>query len=98
MRTHIYKKAAKLLLAIAILAIPATAFAQRIEPPKIPHEKYTLPNGLTVILHKDNTTPIVAVNIWYHVGSKNERRGRTGFAHLFEHMMFQGSKNHDTDY
>jgi zinc protease len=98
MRTHIYKTAAKLLLAVATLAAPATAVAQRIEPPKIPHEKYTLPNGLTVILHKDNTTPIVAVNIWYHVGSKNERRGRTGFAHLFEHMMFQGSKNHDTDY
>jgi zinc protease len=98
MISQIYKAAAKLLLAIAILAIPATAIAQQIAPPKIPHEKYTLPNGLTVILHEDHTTPIVAVNIWYHVGSKNERRGRTGFAHLFEHMMFQGSKNHDTDY
>jgi zinc protease len=98
MTIYTYKAAAKLLLAITILAIPATAVAQQITPPKIPHEKYTLPNGLTVILHEDHMTPIVAVNIWYHVGSKNERRGRTGFAHLFEHMMFQGSKNHDTDY
>jgi zinc protease len=95
---HTYKAKARFLLAITVLAIQATAFAQQIAPPKIPHEKYTLPNGLTVILHEDHTTPIVAVNIWYHVGSKNERRGRTGFAHLFEHMMFQGSKNHDTDY
>jgi zinc protease len=98
MMIHIYKAAARFLLAVAILAVPGTAIAQQIAPPKIPHEKYTLPNGLTVILHEDHTTPIVAVNIWYHVGSKNERRGRTGFAHLFEHMMFQGSKNHDTDY
>ncbi|HEV2663727.1 MAG TPA: pitrilysin family protein, partial [Blastocatellia bacterium] len=96
--THVYKAATKLLLAVALLAVPAIAVAQQIAPPKIPHEKYTLQNGLTVILHVDHTTPIVAVNIWYHVGSKNERRGRTGFAHLFEHMMFQGSKNHDTDY
>jgi len=96
--THVYKTATKLLLAVALLAVPAIAVAQQIAPPKIPHEKYTLQNGLTVILHVDHTTPIVAVNIWYHVGSKNERRGRTGFAHLFEHMMFQGSKNHDTDY
>ncbi|HEX5082639.1 MAG TPA: pitrilysin family protein, partial [Blastocatellia bacterium] len=90
---HTYKAAARFLLVISILAIQATAFAQQIAPPKIPHEKYTLPNGLTVILHEDHTTPIVAVNIWYHVGSKNERRGRTGFAHLFEHMMFQGSEH-----
>ena len=98
MKIHAYRAAAKLLLILVIMAIPAIAVAQQIAPPKIPHEKYTLPNGLTVILHEDHSTPIVAVNIWYHVGSKNERRGRTGFAHLFEHMMFQGSKHHDTDY
>jgi zinc protease len=57
-----------------------------------------LDNGLRVILHEDHSTPIVAVNIWYHVGSKNEVRGRTGFAHLFEHMMFQGSKHYDNDF
>ena len=58
---------------------------------KIPYETYKLPNGLTVILSEDHTTPTVAVNIWYHVGSKNEMPGRTGFAHLFEHVMFTGS-------
>jgi zinc protease len=58
---------------------------------KIPFETYKLPNGLTVILSLDRTTPTVAVNVWYHVGSKNEVAGRTGFAHLFEHVMFTGS-------
>src|SRR5829696_4457646 len=57
----------------------------------IPFEEYKLPNGLTVILSPDRTTPAVAVNLWYHVGSKNEVPGRTGFAHLFEHVMFTGS-------
>jgi zinc protease len=57
----------------------------------IPFERYALPNGLTVILSQDRTTPTVAVNVWYHVGSKNESPGRTGFAHLFEHVMFTGS-------
>ena len=66
--------------------------------PKIAFEKYRLPNGLDVILHEDHSTPIVAVNVWYHVGSKNERPGRTGFAHLFEHMMFQGSKHYNRDF
>jgi zinc protease len=66
--------------------------------PEIKFEKYTLPNGLQVILHEDHSTPIVTVNVWYHAGSKNERPGRTGFAHLFEHMMFQGSKHHDSNY
>jgi zinc protease len=54
---------------------------------------FTLANGLTVILHQDRSVPVAAVNVWYHVGSANERRGRTGFAHLFEHLMFEGSKN-----
>ena len=58
---------------------------------QIPIETYTLQNGLTVVLSEDHTAPIVAVNLWYHVGSANEREGRTGFAHLFEHMLFQGS-------
>lgn len=60
-------------------------------------EAYHLSNGMRVILHKDKTTPIVCVNVWYHVGSWNERPGKTGFAHLFEHMMFQGSKNVGSD-
>ena len=66
--------------------------------PKLEFEKYTLPNGLQVILHVDRKLPIVHVNEWFHVGSKNEKTGRTGFAHLFEHMMFQGSKNATEEY
>ena len=58
---------------------------------KIPYSRYVLPNGLTVILHEDHSTPTVTVNIWYHVGSGYEKPGRTGFAHLFEHLMFMGS-------
>ncbi len=61
--------------------------------PKIDFEKYTLPNGLDVILSEDHRLPMVAVNLWYHVGPANEEAGRTGFAHLFEHMMFQASKH-----
>ena len=67
-------------------------------PPEIPHVKVTLDNGLDVIVHEDHRCPIVAVNVWYHVGSKNERPGRTGFAHLFEHLMFEGSAHHDSGY
>ena len=61
--------------------------------PKVEFEKYTLPNGLEVLLIPDKTVPLVAVNVWYHVGSGYEVYGRSGFAHLFEHMMFQGSKH-----
>src|SRR5664279_626026 len=60
--------------------------------------KHTLDNGLDVLLHEDHACPIVAVNLWYHVGSKNERPGQTGFAHLFEHLMFEGSEHHDHSY
>lgn len=64
----------------------------------IPFEKFTLENGLTLLVHQDRKAPIVAVNIWYHVGSKNERPGKTGFAHLFEHLMFNGSEHFNDDY
>ncbi|MGH7664912.1 MAG: M16 family metallopeptidase [Gemmatimonadaceae bacterium] len=64
----------------------------------IPYEKFVLDNGLTLIVHEDHKAPIVAVNVWYHVGSKNEKPGRTGFAHLFEHLMFNGSENYNDDY
>jgi zinc protease len=78
---------------------PATTAPLAPRPlPKIEFEKYTLPNGLQVILHADHKLPIVHVNEWFHVGSKNERPGRTGFAHLFEHLMFQGSKNAPGEY
>jgi zinc protease len=66
--------------------------------PKVEFEKYSLPNGLQVILHVDRKLPVVHVNQWYHVGSKNEKMNRTGFAHLFEHMMFQGSQNATGEY
>lgn len=65
---------------------------------QIPYTKRTLANGLDVIVHEDHQLPMVAVNLWYHVGSKNERLGRTGFAHLFEHLMFEGSAHHDRGY
>jgi zinc protease len=64
----------------------------------IPFTKHTLTNGLDVLIHEDHALPIVAVNIWYHVGSKNEVPGRTGFAHLFEHLMFEGSQHYDKGY
>jgi zinc protease len=72
--------------------------AQPSSVPKVAFEAFTLSNGLQVILHPDRKLPIVHVNLWFHVGSKNEKPGRTGFAHLFEHMMFQGSKNAYQDY
>src|SRR5690242_16213007 len=78
----------------ALLCAATPAFA---DDPKIAFEKYKLPNGLEVILAPDQSVPLVAVNVWYHVGSGDEVVGRSGFAHLFEHMMFQGSKNVGSD-
>src|SRR5213595_3636135 len=60
---------------------------------RVPYETFTLPNRLQVILHEDHAVPLVAVNVWYHVGSADEQPGRTGFAHLFEHIMFMGSQH-----
>jgi zinc protease len=79
--------------ALALLAAAAPAAAQGASTVDIPFESYRLQNGLRVILAPDPATPVVAVNLWYDVGSRNERAGRTGFAHLFEHMMFEGSQN-----
>lgn len=90
--------------AIEVAAAPAAAAPQSREQlaplpdVDIPFTKFTLDNGLTVIVHEDHKAPIVAVNIWYHVGSKNEPEGRSGFAHLFEHLMFNGSENYNTDF
>jgi zinc protease len=91
-------------LTAALLACQAPGLAQAPEPAppapsevegplQVPYRLFKLPNGLTVILHQDRSVPVVAVNLWYHVGSGNERPGRTGFAHLFEHLMFEGSKH-----
>ncbi|WP_248679343.1 M16 family metallopeptidase [Sinimarinibacterium sp. CAU 1509] len=65
---------------------------------KIPYERHVLSNGLTLLIHEDHKAPVVAVNVWYHVGSKDERPGRTGFAHLFEHLMFNGSENYNDEF
>jgi zinc protease len=83
---------------VARLSAAQPAESRKPQIPELKIEKYTLKNGLTVILHEDNKTPVVSVNVLYKVGSKDEKPGRTGFAHLFEHMMFQGSEHHDTDY
>src|SRR6476660_8401542 len=83
--------AAALVGAIVGAAVQPSSAASR--PPKFQYQITTLPNGLTVVLSEDHSTPIVHVNLTYHVGSKNEKPGRTGFAHLFEHLMFKGSKN-----
>lgn len=82
------------LLIVAIFAATGSVAQTSDKLPPINIKQYKLKNGLTVLMHKDNSTPIVSVHLWYHVGSKNEAPGRTGFAHLFEHMMFQGSKNY----
>ncbi len=79
-------------------AAPAATSGGGGQVPEIAFEKYTLPNGLQVILHIDRKLPVVHVNQWFHVGSKNEEPRRTGFAHLFEHLMFQGSKNVPGEY
>src|SRR4051812_50124918 len=76
---------------LAALLIAAAAL------PQIPYEKYQLPNGLTVLLSEDHRAPVVGVDLWYHVGAVNERPGRSGFAHLFEPLMFQGSKHLNGD-
>lgn len=82
------------ILAVLFLCAGIGAHAQKPNNlPEIKYEKYTLPNGLTVITHEDHRLPLVAVDLWYHVGPLNERPGRTGFAHLFEHMMFEGSEH-----
>ena len=89
---------APLALAAGLLVFAPGAGAQDLQVPDIPYQKYVLPNGLTLIVHEDHKAPIVAVNVWYHVGSKNEKAGKTGFAHLFEHLMFNGSEHFNDDY
>jgi zinc protease len=85
-----------LLAAAAATVLAGAAGAQEI--PDLAYQRFTLANGLTLVVHEDHKAPIVAVNVWYHVGSKNEKAGRTGFAHLFEHLMFNGSEHADTDW
>jgi len=97
-------KTTRILIAVVVfLGLSVAGFGQQksyFNPDQIDiqYTKYVMDNGLTLIVHEDHKAPIVAVNIWYHVGSKNEKPGRTGFAHLFEHLMFNGSENFNNDY
>jgi len=102
-------KTLRICASLAMLTVSALALGQEgaaTAAPKaaalpvvnIPYQKLVLDNGLTLIVHEDHKAPVVAVNIWYHVGSKDERPGRTGFAHLFEHLMFNGSENYKDDW
>ena len=84
---------AALALAVGVVYAATQTSSAAVRPPKLNYEITTLPNGLTVVMSEDHSTPIVHLSLWYHVGSKNEKPGRTGFAHLFEHLMFKGSKN-----
>lgn len=95
MKTLGMLRRAALGLAFAGLFTSAFAVTDKVE---IPFDKFILDNGLTVIVHEDRKAPIVTVSIWYHVGSKDEPEGRSGFAHLFEHLMFNGSENYDDEY
>src|ERR1700761_1991534 len=80
--------------ALFIFCLPLTSHAQSaLKVPEIQYQTYKLTNGLQVILHRDTRLPLIGVDLWYHVGPRNERAGRTGFAHLFEHMMFEGSQH-----
>ena len=94
--------AAALALAASVSAVQAapakSASTPDIPIPDVKYTKFTLKNGLTVLVHEDHKTPVVAINTWYHVGSKNEKPGKTGFAHLFEHLMFSGSDNFKKTY
>jgi len=86
------------LLALFASVYVGLASSSQMPDINIPYDKFTLDNGLTVVVHEDRKSPIVAVSIWYHVGSKNEPAGKTGFAHLFEHLMFNGSEHYDGEY
>jgi len=91
--TRFTRQAVASLCALTLLTTTGGGLSAAVRPPKLDYTMTTLPNGLNVVLLEDLLTPTAHTEIWYHVGSKNERPGRTGFAHLFEHMMFKGSKN-----
>ena len=96
MKTSHFSRAFVSLAAALLLA--GSAFAIELEDIDIPYEEFRLDNGLRVLVHTDRLTPVVSMTTWYHVGSKNEPEGKTGFAHLFEHLMFQGSENYNEEY
>ena len=110
MRSRAFHIRSRALAVLAVVALAGPAFGSQASSspskttgaaeaiPAIPYTKYVLNNGLTLLVHEDHKAPIVAVNVWYHVGSKNEKLGKTGFAHLFEHLMFNGSEHFNDDY
>ncbi|WP_340314445.1 M16 family metallopeptidase [Rhizorhabdus argentea] len=102
MRRSLFRPFAALLLATSltapVLAAEPASVATLVKAVDIPYETFTLPNGLRVIVHTDRKAPVVAVSVWYHIGSKDEPQGKTGFAHLFEHLMFNGSENANDDF
>jgi len=98
MRKSLSVPAAAAAFVIGLVVLAAPFLAAQTSKVDIPFQKFVLDNGLTLIVHEDHKAPIVAFNVWYHVGSKNERPGKTGFAHLFEHLMFNGSENYNDDY
>ena len=93
MRMNLKRRGLLLAVAVGVLLSLQPGATAANKPPKLQYTMTTLDNGLKVVLHEDHSTPIIHAELWYHVGSKNEKPGRTGFAHLFEHMMFKGSKN-----
>jgi zinc protease len=99
MRRFVLPAVALFALALNLTAVVAAPPPKQAFPDvDIPYQKFVLPNGLTLLVHEDHKAPIVAVNTYYHVGSKDEKPGRTGFAHLFEHLMFNGSEHYNDDY
>jgi zinc protease len=88
-----FLRVALAILVAAVVSSPVAARQTGGARLSVPYREFTLPNGLHVVMHRDTSVPVVAVNVWYHVGSGSEKPGRTGFAHLFEHLMFEGSKN-----
>ncbi|WP_298576748.1 pitrilysin family protein [uncultured Luteimonas sp.] len=97
-RRALLSAALGLALGTGLVGLPAAAADVAVPVVDIAHDSFTLPNGLRVVVHTDRKAPIVAVNIWYHVGSKDEPAGRSGFAHLFEHLMFQSSEHHPGEF
>src|SRR3954468_20398820 len=93
MSRHTARRLSAVAVAAVLTAVAVATITAAVRPPKLQYEIETLPNGLTVVLEEDHSVPIVHLNLTYHVGSKNEKPGRTGFAHFFEHLMFKGSKN-----
>ena len=87
-----------ILILVSTQNLQAQGLEFNVDDIDLTYTRYVLPNGLRLIVHEDHKAPIVAVNVWYHVGSKNEKQGKSGFAHLFEHLMFNGSENYNDDY